>query len=441
MAILKISILISLFFLSNEYISLNQFASTTLNLSNETNYYLDISIFRKPETIKFGFTLKTNSILEYLYIKADFSNSLDFSTVDKERRLSVSTYDPLEKPPLTQSFYYEMPMGTTYKYLLFIIKNPENKQYEIKYFIHNNNPPSTGKGLKCFKNLTINDSEYIILSNEFEDNEYAYLSILLKNESDIISNHYFIDYRLEDYHDDRVFLKNGNRSTPVSSKIKDNILIFYYKLHIKSTKKFTCMNLVKLNQKINTITISHLKGIPTILDKLNKIDTHSPGYTYTDITNSSIGTEFYFKIIIKATLSDDSIDIKFKFSDENFYENYTNMNDISPNIKTKDDNYNYFYKFKKENSANYLLLYYHNRFQLHTIFSEIEKDEYQKIINKRILMATLIPIGGVIVIGVIVTVVVIYVRKKRKSESLINDLVEDKKDNGDSIPLSSAIND
>lgn len=51
-------------------------------------------------------------------------------------------------------------------------------------------------------------------------------------------------------------------------------------------------------------------------------------------------------------------------------------------------------------------------------------------------MATLIPIGVLIVIGVIVTVVIIYVRKKRKTESLIKDLVEDQKDNGDSVPLS-----
>ena len=201
------------------------------------------------------------------------------------------------------------------------------------------------------------------------------------------------------------------------------------------------MNLVKLNQKINTITITHLKGIPTILDKLNKIETYSAGYTYTNIANSSIGTEFYFKIIIKDPISDDNIKLNFKFSDENFYENYTNMIEISPNIKTKDDDHILFYKFKKENIANYLLIHYHNRFQLHMVFSEVEKEEYQKIINKRILMATLIPIGALIVIGVIVTVVIIYRRKKRKSERLINDLVEDKKDNGDSIPLSSAIND
>ena len=443
MAILKFPILISLFFLSNEYISLNQFTRTPLNLSNETNYYLDISIYRKPETIQFGLGVESNSDFTPLCIKANFLNSLDFSKVTEIRCSSRSSYHPDVKPSNITFIYYDMPMDTTYKYLLFIITNPENKQYEIKNFTHGNRPPSTGKVLSEFKNLTIADSEYIILENNFHDNEYAYLSISLEDEDNIISNQYLIDYRLEDYHDDRVFLKEGNKNQPISSKIKDKRFIFYYKLPIKSTKKFTCMKLEKANMKINTITITHLKGIPTILDKLNKIDTLSAVYTYTNITNSSIGTEFYFKFIIYATMSDYDLKVNFKFSDENFYENYTNMNSIKQDIKKDDDNvHSYFYKFKKENSANYLLINFLNYFQFHMVFSEIDKEEYQKINNKKtILLATLIPIGALVVIGVIVTVVIIYHRKKRKTERLINDLVEDKKDNGDSIPLSSAIND
>ena len=437
MAILKIAILISLFFLSNEYIALNPFNITQLDLSNETNYYLDISVFRKPATINFYLGIKGGSNSGRIYINAQFSNSLDFSKVTESTSTSMHTLDPDD--PSIKLFYYEMRMDTTYKYLLFIIT--ENKQYEIKFFRHGNMPPYSGILISQFNNLTINDSEYIILKNDFQDNEYAYFSISLENEDNFIANQYFIDYRFEDYYDNRVFLRNGSKSAPVSSKIKDKRFTYYYKLPINSTKHYICMKIERVGFRNNTITITHLKGIPTILDKLNKIETYSAGYTYTNIANSSIGTEFYFKIIIKDPISDDNIKLNFKFSDENFYENYTNMIEISPNIKTKDDDHILFYKFKKENIANYLLIHYHNRFQLHMVFSEVEKEEYQKIINKRILMATLIPIGALIVIGVIVTVVIIYRRKKRKSERLINDLVEDKKDNGDSIPLSSAIND
>ena len=180
-----------------------------------------------------------------------------------------------------------------------------------------------------------------------------------------------------------------------------------------------------------------MKGLPTIIDKSKNAETNSEGYLYTNIANSPIGTEFYFKIIKYQKIEED-LKLDFKFSNENFYEDYTNMNSASPNYTSKDTYSIYFYNLIKGNNANYLLLHLSNDYNFHIIFSEIEKDEYQKIIRKRILMATLIPIGVVIFVGVIVTIVIIYLRKKRRTESLLNNLVEDKNNNNnrDAVPLS-----
>ena len=441
MVILKIPILVSLFFFSNGYIQLSPFENTTLNLNKETEYFLDISIFKQPVTIKFhlvvlyGFAFLSN----YFSVNASFSNSLDFSQVTTQRTYHYSGSKSMGMFSFRylHYFFYEISMGTTYKYLLFKIRKPDYTVYQAEYenFTHTNEPPCTGIELLKFSSLVVQDSAYIFSKNDLYSENYAYYSISFENKNNINSNQYDIYYRLEDYYDDRAFIKNGDLNQAANSKVKDNKFTFYYKLPLNSNKKYICLKSREENIRNNIITITHLKGLPTILDKSIKIYTHSAEYSYTNIANSPIGTEFYFKIIIIPKI-DDELSIDFKFSDENYYEDYVNMGSVSPNIKTKDENSNFYYKFKKENNANYLLLHLTNDNKYNIIFSEIEKEEYQKIINKRILMATLIPIGGVIVIGVIVTVVIIYIRKKRKTESLIKDLVEDQKDNGDSVPLS-----
>lgn len=64
---LIISILISLFFSSYEYKPLTPFGNTTFDLYFEKEYYSDISIFKKPETIKIILGILTGNHFQYNY--------------------------------------------------------------------------------------------------------------------------------------------------------------------------------------------------------------------------------------------------------------------------------------------------------------------------------------------------------------------------------------
>ena len=69
---------------------------------------------------------------------------------------------------------------------------------------------------------------------------------------------------------------------------------------------------------------------------------------YTNISDIPIGNDIYFIVIPIGNIT-----IKYKFSEGNFYDDFTDMNLITPKYNYSSYNAEYYY-FKKENDSNFL---------------------------------------------------------------------------------------
>ena len=119
---------------------------------------------------------------------------------------------------------------------------------------------------------------------------------------------------------------------------------------------------------------------------------------YTNISNVPIGNEVYFIVVIPTG----NITIKYKFSEENFYEDFTDMSLITPKYKYSLYDTEYYY-FKKENETNFLLFEILNDEINNFTIIQTEKDEYIEIKRKKNILIITICVGVALLIAMIVS--------------------------------------
>ena len=414
-------IIINFFYLSKEQDRLTLYEGTYLVTNRD--YYLDTSIYKKNDYIKF--TIKfTISNSGYSHLYARFSNYLGVAGSSEKYGNCKNTI--IRK--MTYFVEYEskcdfgLKMYNTYKYLLIRFDGFNTKFIE---FIHTNPPPCRAIHLNSYSSKVVKGSDYIAIDKNSKDGKYLYFSFSFENINNTNISDYKTYYSLENKYDDRFFksLKNYGAN---NSRIKNNTYIFYYKLPLyDKNKPYICLKPGNETLKSNKITITHLLTLPYELEKSKSVlSTTSHDYIYTNISNISYGNEIYYKIVI----SSGRIKIKYKFSDENFYEDYTNMTQIFPKNKDiKNGNQIEYYNFTKENNSTYLLLEAQDDSPYSIQIYQTEKDEYQppKIeekgtteppkttgTNKKALMISLICVGSVVIIAIIIFIIIFYRRRK-----------------------------
>ena len=155
--------------------------------------------------------------------------------------------------------------------------------------------------------------------------------------------------------------------------------------------------------------------------KIETKSTNADDYIYNDIKNIPIGNEIYIKVTF---YEKENLDIKFKLSDENFYDDYEDMNKLSPKNTDVENNLNVqYYNIKKVNNSNFLLLVIPGFKNIkYNIYQTIE-DEYQQKMKKieeaekakkrTIIISVTVPIGALIIIIIIIIIV-----KKRKLKKI-----------------------
>ena len=410
-------IIINLFCFSKEAIPLNLFESSSL--FNNGEYYLDTSIYKKYDYIKF--TIKFTSINTGTHtLLSRFSNSLDFSNLSGNVGKCESTL--IRKLIYLYEYRYkcdfELRMDNNYKYLLLKWVCANSRFIE---FTHTNIPPCKAIHLNPYSSNVVKGSDYIAIDNYSKDGKYLYFSFSFENTNNTNISDYKIYYSLEDKYDDRSFKRSSKYYGATNSRIKNNTYIFYYKLPLyEKSRSYVCLKPGNETLQSNNITITQLLTLPYELEKSKNVSTTSHDYIYTNISNISFGNEIYYKIVI----STGRLTIKYKFSDENFYEDYANMTKIFPkNEDFKDGNRIEYYNFTKENNSTYLLLEAQDDSPYSIQIYQTEKYEYQPTkkettepsktgTNKKALMISLICVGAVVIIGLIIFIVIFYRRKK-----------------------------
>ena len=406
MVVFILFVLINLLHLSKEAIELKQFETTRMS---NLYCYLDTSIYRKYDyitfTIKYGSSfLKPNDLVLY----SRFDNNLNFT------KLSKASYSRCEQKSGSNIFltiiiecYYNLRMDNNYKYLLLSFTS---SNMQIVHFTHTNPAPCRAKFIKNpFLPQVVSGNDYIAINNN--KNEYfLYISFSFENVNHTKINEYNIYYTLENKYDDRFFKKNSSYYRSTNQRLKNNRYTFYYKLPKKEDKNYICLKPGKETSEYDSITIIQLPRFPYELYKSKNISKSNNDYLYTNISNISIGNEVYYKIIIYSG----NITIKFKFSNESFYDDYTGMTPISPknkDIKGRDQIE--YYTFKKEINSRFLLLETLGDQSPSFHIEQKEVDEYQQEKNrKRTIMILLICFGTVLFI-IIILFIILYIRKKR----------------------------
>ena len=120
--------------------------------------------------------------------------------------------------------------------------------------------------------------------------------------------------------------------------------------------------------------------------------------------------------------------MKYKFSEENFYEDFTDMNLISPKYKFNDlGNPTEYYYFKKENKSNYLLLEILNNMNYNFSILLTEEDEYLIVKKRKLALIISCSIAGALIIAMIASLCVYNLRGHREEKEPINQVLENLK--------------
>ena len=113
--------------------------------------------------------------------------------------------------------------------------------------------------------------------------------------------------------------------------------------------------------------------------------------------------------------------LKYKFSDEVFYEDFTNMSSISPKNKDTEKGQRVeYYNIRKENKTKFLLFETSNDGYYNFTILQTEEDEYELLKKKKII---LIPVICILAVLLIIMIVSLIVYKKRHIIPQENNLI------------------
>ena len=326
--------------LSDEAKEIDQDTFHTTNMTNYSNYYLNLEDYKDYEFIYFDLSFEIDEDVNFtLYIS--FSNTLNFSA------LSKTEYYTFNKKSANSGYkyYYALDMYPNYKYFLVRFISPMAKK---AYFDHSRYSHINSVELKnqssVFKG---SDLIYLYLNKDFSTYFYFSFSFQRKNNTNITE--YNIYYALNNYNDDIEYLNNSNYYKATNPRIKNNTYTFYYKLHkYAQFKRYALIRPGKETLKYDKINITRLPKLPYEFKKSWNITTEIHDYIYTNISDIPIGNDIYFIVIPIGNIT-----IKYKFSEGNFYDDFTDMNLITPKYNYSSYNAEYYY-FKKENDSNFL---------------------------------------------------------------------------------------
>ena len=138
------------------------------------------------------------------------------------------------------------------------------------------------------------------------------------------------------------------------------------------------------------------------------------------------------------------VSLKYKFSEESFYEDFNNMqfNDnfnIKKNYNDNDlyENTKFYFTFKIENEYNFFLIETPNRY-FYILLTE--EDEYQKMSDSKLIAVIVTSILTVVVFGTFIIAFIRICKSKKKKETndnkeddlpTLNDLIEGKNKNSE----------
>lgn len=242
------------------------------------------------------------------------------------------------------------------------------------------------------------------------------LPFLLKKKDETNITEYNIYYALSNSVSDIYYLYNSNYYRATNPRIKNNTYTFYYKLpKYVPFKDFFLLRPGKETIKYKEVNITRLERIPYEFIKFLNVTTEIHDYIYTNISNIPIGNEIYYIVVIPKG----NITIKYKFSKENFYEDYFDMNLITPIYKYGLYDAEYYY-FKKENESNFLLFEILNDDKTNFTIYNTEKDEYLEIKKKKIILTISICVGVALLIAMIASLVYYKIKQTEMENDIIN---------------------
>ncbi len=417
--ILIIIILFHLFGLSEEATPLSKYNLEIIY--PDKDYYVHY-ISDYYEYCFFTLKFKTNESSVYRLTYTLYyllSNSLDFSKLI-ETKLYRRTLDN----NYTYQDYYGLVVNKYYYYLLLRFTSSNNESAVFEYL---SSPPNSAKELDKYSSKIVNDSDFIYLKNYYPDDNFLYFSVSFKKESNTTINEYNIYYSLEKYNDDRAFLNSSSYYSSNNSRIRNDRYTFYYKLSFyDKNAEYICLGPGKepLGNNNITITITHHQLLPSELKKYKSLSNSSHDIVFTNISNIPIGNQIYCLVIIPKG----NIIMKYKFSEENFYEDFTDMNLISPKYKFNDlGNPTEYYYFKKENKSNYLLLEILNNMNYNFSILLTEEDEYLIVKKRKLALIISCSIAGALIIAMIASLCVYNLRGHREEKEPINQVLENLK--------------
>ena len=418
---LIIFIIINLLYLSKEVKEIPLYQSCSAETGE---YYLDISRNKKSDIISLTIIFATFGFLQNprYNLSFAFSDSLNCSNLTQikhsSRRIAPISYGSDYK---RNDYYYNLKMDKRYKYLLLrVIKGVNCESLAI---LHSNEPPCSAVQIVTYAPKIIRGDDYVFLTNEYKENDYIYFLFSFENKNITNINGYNIYFNIESYFNDKAFLNKEKKYfySPFNKRLKNNRYSFYYKLPIYTEKAYICLKPGTQTLENNRITVTHMRNWPYELKKYNNITTNADDYIYNDIKNIPIGNEIYIKVTF---YEKENLNIKFKLSDENFYDDYEDMNKLSPKNTDVENNLNVqYYNIKKVNNSNFLLLVIPGFKNIkYNIYQTIE-DEYQQKMKKieeaekakkrTIIISVTVPIGALIIIIIIIIIV-----KKRKLKKI-----------------------
>lgn len=440
MLALIIYIISNVFYLSHEAEELPLFQSTKINIGNQSDYFLDSSIYKQFDYIRINLKIESTKNIPNIpfTLYACFSNSLDFSNLSQINATSLekdSNYDSSSRKYIfIHTYYYGLNVFNNYRYLLLRINQTE---FNYAIFSHLNPEPTSAIQLIKYYYVSASGTNYIYLRNDFKYENYIYFSFSFDNINNINLSEYSIYYTLENSIGNKSFQKSSNNYKSINSKINGTKYTFYYNLSLyDKTKKYICLKPGIETKENEFITISNLKGLPYELEKYKNITTYTHYYIYTNISDDPIGNELNYKII---TLNNaiNNIEIKYKFSDENFYEDYTDMKSVTPINKEIENEYDIlYYHFTKKNNMNFLLIEISNwnHYGMIIIHAKVYEYEYESMSESEIILYSII--FAILCLPIIITILYIYIRKRclqRNNNLLENNIDQENNDNKNSV--------
>ena len=383
--------LFCLFELINEAEKIDPYYST--DIKNNSIYYLDISYYTRRWYSRIFYQLKFEDIRDNNFsftLFTSLSNSLNFTN------LSETDYYKSDEKYKYEGFkyYYTLKLNSNYKYFLVRFISSMNKEAN---FYHSEYSPETA--VELYRSYVFNGYDFIYVECQYISDIYFYFSFSFKKKDNDNITEYNIYYALNHYKDDIEYLNNSNYYKATNPRIKNNTYTFYYKLKkYVYSYKYILLRPGKETLKYKEINITRLPRLPYEFKKSLNITTKIHDYMYTNISNVPIGNEVYFIVVIPTG----NITIKYKFSEENFYEDFTDMSLITPKYKYSLYDSEYYY-FKKENETNFLLFEILNDEINNFTIIQTEKDEYIEIKRKKNILIITICVGVALLIAMIVS--------------------------------------